>query len=214
MKMRLVEIGDSDGLERRIAELKHANPAVVVAVRINLDARGVERSMELAGKPYIEALHLVADAGGNELNADRPRFIKDMLRQVHTTLVQRGIRNEVTLIAGGGIALAEHMAKQIICGADLVSVNLPLLIAMECTLCRQCNDGLACRAGIRDIDKDYGVGRMVNLIAAWHDQLIEVMGAMGIRDVRRLRGEAGRALFFEELEEASFGKLFGKRINS
>jgi hypothetical protein len=55
---------------------------------------------------------------------------------------------------------------------------------------------------------------MVNLIAAWHDQLIEVMGAMGIRDVRRLRGEAGRALFFEELEEASFGKLFGKRINS
>ncbi len=213
-KMRLVEVGDGEGLERRIAELKDVNPAIVVAVRIDLDARGVERSLELAGKPYIEALHLVAGVNGDELNAERPRFIKDMLRQVHTTLVRRGIRNEVTLIAGGGIALAEHMAKQIICGADLVSVNLPLLIAMECTLCRQCNDGVSCRAGIREIDTDYGVGRMVNLIAAWHDQLIEVMGAMGIRDVRRLRGEAGRALFFEELEEASFGKLFGKRIDS
>jgi len=213
-RIRLVEVGDGDGLEQRIAKLKDANPAIVVSVRIDLDARGLERSLELAGEPYIEALHLAADASGNELNAQRPRFIKDMLRQVHTELVRRGIRNEVTLIAGGGIALPEHMAKQIICGADLVSVDLPFLISLECTLCRQCNDGMNCRAGIPEIDTDYGVGRMVNLIAAWHDQLIEVMGAMGIRDVRRLRGEAGRALFYEELEEASFGKLFGKRNNS
>jgi len=212
-KMRLVEIGDGAGLEQRIAELKAINPAIVVAVRIDLDAHGFERSIELAGKPYIEALHLVADINGNELNAGSPRFVKDMLRQIHTSLVQRGIRNEVTLIVSGGVALAEHMAKQIICGADLVSVNLPLLIALECTLCRQCNDGKACRAGIGEIDTDYGVGRMTNLIAAWHDQLIEVMGAMGIRDVRRLRGEAGRALFFEEIEEATFGKLFGARRN-
>jgi len=212
-KMRLVEVGDGDRLEQRIAEIKAINPDIVVAVRIDMDSHGVERSIQLAEKKYIEALHLVADVNGNELKAGSPRFIKDMLRQVHTSLVQRGIRNEVTLIAGGGIALPEHMAKQVICGADLVSVNLPLLIALECTLCRQCNDGLACRAGIREIDIDYGVGRMTNLIAAWHDQLIEVMGAMGIRDVRRLRGEAGRALFFEELEEATFGKLFGARKN-
>jgi len=210
-KMRLIEIGDGDNVEQRIAQLKDINPGIVVAVRIEMDSHGVERSIELAGKPFIEALHLVADVNGNELNAGAPRFIKDMLRQVHSSLVASGIRNEVTLIAGGGIALAEHMAKQIICGADLVSVDLPLLIALECLLCRQCNDGLSCRADIKEIDVNYGVGRMTNLIAAWHDQLIEVMGAMGIRDVRRLRGEAGRALFFEELEEATFGKLFGSR---
>jgi glutamate synthase domain-containing protein 2 len=105
------------------------------------------------------------------------------------------------------------MAKQILCGADLVSINLPLLIALECTLCRECNDGRSCPAGIKETDLNYGVGRMSNLIAAWHDQLIEVMGAMGIRDVRRLRGEVGRALFFDELEEATFGKLFGSRKN-
>jgi hypothetical protein len=64
------------------------------------------------------------------------------------------------------------------------------------------------------MDEKYAGGRMINLIAAWHDQLIEVMGAMGIRDARRLRGEVGRALFFEELEEATFGKIFGSRKNS
>ena len=55
---------------------------------------------------------------------------------------------------------------------------------------------------------------MTNLIAAWHDQLIEVMGAMGMREVRRLRGDVGRAMFFENLEEETFGKLFGSRKNN
>ena len=49
---------------------------------------------------------------------------------------------------------------------------------------------------------------MTNLIAAWHDQLIEVMGAMGMREARRLRGDVGRAMFFEDLEEETFGRAF------
>ena len=38
-----------------------------------------------------------------------------------------------------------------------------------------------------------------------------MLGAMGIREVRRLRGETGRAMFFEDLEREAFGRLFGKR---
>jgi hypothetical protein len=30
---------------------------------------------------------------------------------------------------------------------------------------------------------------------------------MGIRDVRRLRGEVGRAMFYEDLDKDIFGKL-------
>ena len=37
-----------------------------------------------------------------------------------------------------------------------------------------------------------------------------MMGAMGIREARRLRGESGRAIFFEEIDKESFGKLFKK----
>jgi hypothetical protein len=70
---------------------------------------------------------------------------------------------------------------------------------------------MPCPARLENIDLDYGVGRMTNLIAAWHDQLIEVMGAMGMREARRLRGDVGRAMFFENLEEETFGKLYGKR---
>ncbi len=210
-KTRLIEIGDSDNVEPRIKELKSINPGIVVAVRVDLDAQGEQRAIELAHQPTIEVIHVVSDINGNQINVEKPGFIKDMMRNIHTSLVKDGIRDEITIISGGGIALAEHMAKQIICGADLVTVDLPLLIALECQLCQNCREGFACPVKIEDIDTDYAIGRMTNLIAAWHDQLIEVMGAMGMREVRRLRGETGRALFFEDLEEDTFGRLFGTR---
>jgi glutamate synthase domain-containing protein 2 len=134
-----------------------------------------------------------------------------VLRDVHGTLVKEGIRDEVTLIASGGIALAEHVAKAIICGADLVAIDLPLLVALECRLCGQCQRGQPCPIGLEEIEAEYGAHRIVNLVGAWHQQLIEVLGAMGIREVRRLRGETGRAMFFEDLERETFGRLFGKR---
>jgi ferredoxin len=210
-KTRLVEICDGDNVDRRIKELKDIHPGVVVAVRVGLDAGGEERAIELAHKQNIEALHLIADMKGNQTGVENPRFIKDMMRHIHTALVRDGVRDGITIMAGGGVALAEHMAKLMLCGADLVTINLPLLIALECHLCPKCTPGPACPAKIEEIDSSYGVGRMTNLIAAWHNQLIEVMGAMGIREARRLRGEVGRALFFEDLEEDTFGKLFGSR---
>jgi ferredoxin len=208
---RLVEIGDGVDVLERINEFKSVNPEIVVAVRVALDALGEHRAIELAHQPAVEVIHAVADVNGNRIGAENPGFIKDIVRGIHTSLVKDAIRDEITIISGGGIALAEHMAKQIICGADLVTIDLPLLIALECQLCRDCRDGFACPARIEEADAAYAVGRMTNLIAAWHDQLIEVMGAMGIREVRRLRGETGRALFFEDLEEDTFGRLFGTR---
>ncbi len=208
---RMVEISDGEDIEQRIGQLKDIYPEIVVAVRVKLDSRGEERAIEIAHQPFIEVIHLVADANGNQIGIQNPKFVKDMVRNIHTSLVKSGTRDEITLIAGGGIALAEHLAKQIICGADLVSINLPLLIALECRLCKKCVGDTSCPARINEVDFSYGVGRMTNLIGAWHNQLIEVMGAMGMREARRLRGEVGRAMFFEDLEEETFGRLFGSR---
>lgn len=210
-KTRLVEIADSPGVIERIKEIKKTHSHIVTAIRVELTAAGVERAIKLAEIEEVEVIHITADADGNEFGVDKPRFIKDMTRHIHSALIEKGIRDEITLMAGGGVSLPEHMAKEIICGADLVTINLPLLISLECHLCESCRPGMACPAKLEKIDFNYGVGRMTNLIAAWHDQLIEVMGAMGMREVRRLRGDVGRAMFFENLEEETFGKLFGSR---
>jgi ferredoxin len=212
-KTRLVEIPDSPKVIERIKEIKKIHPRIVIAIRVELTAAGIERAIKLAESKEVEVIHIVADANGNEIGTSKPRFIKDMTRQIHTALIEKGIRDEITLMAGGGIGLPEHMAKEIICGADLITINLPLLISLECHLCNSCKPGMVCPAKLEKIDINYGVGRMTNLIAAWHDQLIEVMGAMGMREVRRLRGDVGRAMFFENLEEETFGKLFGSRKN-
>jgi hypothetical protein len=59
------------------------------------------------------------------------------------------------------------------------------------------------------VTSDWSKWRAVNLIGAWRDQLLEVMGAMGMREARRLRGEIGRAIFFEEVEKDAFAGIKG-----
>jgi len=212
-KTSLAEIENSGNIDQRIKELKRINPEIVVSVRVELDSEGINRAVEISKKD-VEAIHIVADKNGKQKGAAKPLFIKDMIRTIHKAMIENGTRDDITLISGGGIALPEHMAKALICGTDLVSVELPILVALECHLCETCTGEKSCPAKIKDAGFDYSVGRMTNLITAWHDQMVELMGAMGIRDARRLRGDAGRAMFFEQLEEETFGKLFGTRKQS
>jgi hypothetical protein len=206
----MVEIPDNSASLAHMAKLKATYPGIIVSIRVALDSRGVERAVELADAG-AEVIHVVADFNGDQIGVERPGFIKDMIRDIHKSLIKGCKRDEVTLIAGGGIALPEHMAKALLCGADLVSTWLPFLIALECRVCGTCKPGLACPARLEKIGFEYGTGRIRNLIAAWHLQLIELMGAMGMREARRLRGDVGRAMFFEDLEEEIFGTLFGTR---
>jgi len=107
--------------------------------------------------------------------------------------------------------MAEHVAKLIMCGADAASVDVPLLVAMECRACRRCAEGIECPIHLEDVDPAWGGGRIRNLMAGWHSQLLEVLGAMGMREARRLRGEMGRSMLYEDLEREFFSTLTGKR---
>ena len=210
----MVEISDGPGIESLAAEVRQSNPALIVAVRMDVAAGAADRVAALA-KAGLKVFHLAADLHGFEKGVEKPRHLKDTLREIHGRLIRDGVRDEITLIAGGGIALPEHMAKAIICGADLVAVDVPLLIALGCRVCcdghgAEADDGAACPAAIEDADVSYLSQRMINLMGAWHSQLIEVLGAMGIREVRRLRGEVGRAIFLEDMEREAFGDLIRK----
>ncbi len=207
----IVIIADGADVMAVQSSLKNQNSERVVAIRIEASPASMERILQLT-RAGAEVIHLVFDKHGRE-NSPKPRHARDVIREIHLALVKEGIRDQVTLIASGGVALAEHMAKAIICGADLVAVDIPLLLALECRLCGECERGEICPVLLEQADADYAVHRIKNLIGAWHQQLVEVLGAMGIREVRRLRGETGRAMFFEDLERDSFGKIFGKRKN-
>jgi hypothetical protein len=211
-QVRMVELVDSPEVPALAAKAKATNPNLVVAVRLPLQGAAAERILQLS-QAGLKVFHLCADLHGCEVGVDNPRHIKDAAREIHGRLVKAGVRDEITLIVAGGIALPEHMAKAIICGADLVAVDTALLVALGCRVCRgmQGADHQAhCPAAAPELEPGYAVQRMVNLMAAWHSQLLEVLGAMGIREVRRLRGEVGRAIFKEDAEREAFGDLLSR----
>ena len=210
-KSRAVELGLDSRIEETIHNIRKIKSDVVLMVRIPLDADSASLALKLSALE-VDTLHFYADPYGNELNTENPRFLKEMIREIHLKLVNGFVRQKFNVVFSGGIAMAEHMAKSIICGADGVVVDIPLLIALECRLCYRCRKDLSCPAKIDSaVDPQWGSQRMINLMGAWHNQLIELMGAMGIREARRLRGEVGRSMWFEDLEMESFGPIFGKR---
>ena len=206
----MIIVQDSQKIIDTVAGLKKENAKRIVGVRLPAGGEAAARVVLLA-RQGIEVVNIVFDKHGMEPATQKPRHMRDGLREVHKALVKEGIRDEVTLIASGGIALPEHMAKAIICGADLVTVDIPLILAMDCRLCGECERGEQCQVGLADIDAKYAAQRVINLMGSWHSQLLEMLGAMGIREARRLRGEVGRCMFFEDLEAAAFGRIFGKR---
>lgn len=208
---RMVEWEDCSTVIDRISKARTANPELVTVVKLPLGPQASQRALELA-EAGVDAFHLYADWLGYAPDANgQPQHVSIAMRGVHQTFVERGCRDEITLIASGGISMAEHVIKTVICGADLVAIDVPLMIALECRVCENCRRELKCPVDLESMEPDYAVGRIVNLMGAWHSQLLEMMGAMGIREVRRLRGEIGRAMFFDDLERECFGPVFGER---
>jgi ferredoxin len=204
-QVKMAEVADGPNCLATVKKLQESHRALLVGVRVALRSNVAQRALELH-ESGVSVIHLCANYQGREIEAEKPRFIKDVLREVHGVLVKHGVRDEVTLIGSGGIALAEHVAKAIICGADMVGADVALLVSLGCRVCSH-GHGEGCPARIPAVDAAYAAQRMVNLMGAWHNQLIEVLGAMGIREVRRLRGEVGRAMFLEDLERDAFKEL-------
>ncbi|MGD9050171.1 MAG: glutamate synthase-related protein, partial [Anaerolineae bacterium] len=212
-RARLVEVDgefeeDLPALIRFVKELEPFHPEAVLAVRLPLGPDSADRVEHLAAEG-MAMVHLCADEVGYELEGDGTLFLTDGLQAVHQRLVEANLRDQVTLMVSGGIAAAEHVPKALVCGADAVAVDLALQVALGCALWADVRR--PCPVEDQETDPEWGAQRIVNLMAAWRDQLLEVMGAMGMREVRRLRGELGRTIF-QSREEKAFRDLFGSEV--
>ncbi len=209
--IRIVELNGSGDTLEQMKTVRAAHPEIIVSARVGLDENAADRAAELAAGG-TDILHLQAGLNGNGLGKETERFITDILHDIHMRLVEESLREQVTILASGGIGMAEHMAKLLICGADGAGADLAPMIAMECRACSDCAEQTRCPVDLDKVEETWGAQRIANLLGSWHSQLIEVMGAMGIREARRLRGEVGRAMFFQDLEKECFAPIFGKRI--
>lgn len=154
----------------------------------------------------VRVFHLTADYHGR---TGQGEFILDAIRRVHQDLVQRGLRQRLTLIGSGGIISAEHVPKAIICGLDAVAIDTAPLIALQARLDGEARSEDQAELALPVLEPGWAQQRVQNLLASWRDQLLEIMGAMGLREVRRLRGETGRAMFQADLEREAFSEIEG-----
>ena len=194
-----VEIEEEPWDVERWERARELFPGALLAIRRALGPDSpaeVERLLRRG----IRVFHLYADVEGRD-TAGRP--LPDSLRAVHAHAVERRWRDSLSFLVSGGIAAAEHVPKIIACGADVAVLDLVPQVAWGCALWA---DQLTCQAENTEIDARWGAQRLVNLMAAWRDQLLEALGAMGMREVRRLRGETGRVIF-DEVEAKSFRRL-------
>ncbi len=117
------------------------------------------------------------------------------LAAVDQRLRDEGIRNSVSLVAGGSIRSASDVVKAIALGADACYIATAALLALGCHLCRTCQSG-KCNWGIatqqpelvKRLNPEIGSERLVNLMTAWRREIMELMGGMGINSIEALRG--------------------------
>ncbi len=117
------------------------------------------------------------------------------LAAVDQRLRDEGIRNNVSLVAGGSIRSAADVIKAVALGADACYIATAALLALGCHLCRTCQTG-KCNWGIatqrpdlvKRLNPEIGSERLVNLMTAWRHEIMELMGGMGINSIEALRG--------------------------
>lgn len=117
------------------------------------------------------------------------------LASVDSRLREEGIRDNVSVVAGGSIRSSADVVKAVALGADAVYIATSALLALGCHLCRSCQTG-KCNWGIatqrpdlvKRLNPDIGSQRLVNLVNAWTHEIKEIMGGMGINSIEALRG--------------------------
>jgi glutamate synthase domain-containing protein 2 len=175
------------------------NPEALVSVKVSTPT---DIDMVAVGSYYAGA-HIMHIDGGYGGTGAAPEIAKKNIAtpiefaipKVDRYLRQEGIRDEIVVMASGGIRTACDIAKIIALGADGVILGTSELVALGCTRCSNCESGRGCTFGLtttdpeltRLIDPAWGAARITNLYRSLALQLRDLLRRLGLRDIRQLR---------------------------
>jgi glutamate synthase domain-containing protein 2 len=115
------------------------------------------------------------------------------LPQAYKTLSEFGVKDQISLIASGGLLRSADFAKCLALGADAVYIGTAALIAINCQQYRICYTGL-CPTGVttqnpqlmKQLNINEGVKRLTNFIELSIEEIANLTRIVGKDDVNKL----------------------------
>jgi glutamate synthase domain-containing protein 2 len=179
--------------------MEDMNPQALISVKVSTPT---DVDMVAIGSYYAGA-HILQIDGGYGGTGAAPDIAKKNIAMpveyaipiVHNYLLREGVRDEITIMASGGIRTAFDVAKAIALGADGAVIGTAELVAIGCKRCENCERGKGCPCGIATtdpalkyfIDINWGSQRIINLYASWKRQWSYILRKLDLENIRELR---------------------------
>jgi glutamate synthase domain-containing protein 2 len=186
-------------LEEKISKLRKISGGVPIGAKIGCGH--VEDDVKILAEAGVDFIALDGFGGGTGATA---RYARDntgipiiaALPRAHRKLEEMGLRDQISLIASGGLRTSADFVKCLALGADVVYIGTAALIAMNCQQYRVCYSGL-CPTGVatqnpqlmQQLNVEEGVVKLSNFLKISMEEVKNLTRMVGKDDINLLGKE-------------------------
>jgi glutamate synthase domain-containing protein 2 len=183
-------------IKEKVSWLRTVTGGVPIGAKIGCG--NIEKDIQVLVDAEVDFVALDGFGGGTGAtefyvreNVGIPLFAA--LPRAFKVLTDRGVKDTISLIAGGGLRTAADCAKCLALGADAVYIGTAALIAINCEHYRICHTGL-CPTGItthnpalvKQLDVEKGIAKLSNFVTIATQEIANLTRIVGKDDVNKL----------------------------